>query len=589
MKVLLVAINAKYVHSNLAVYSLAAYARETGVDIEIGEYTINNNRDNILQAIYEEKADIVAFSCYIWNIEYVYSVAKELKKISPSTSIWLGGPEVSYDSVEVLNNWNFADIVLQGEGEETFRALVELYSRNDIQVSEEELENIKGISYRNDESEDIIQNEIRQLLDMDKLPFVYDNIDDFQNRIIYYETSRGCPFSCSYCLSSIDKSVRFRSLDIVYNELQYFLDNKVKQVKFIDRTFNCSKSHSRGIWQYILDNDNGITNFHFEVSSDLLEEEDFSILRNMREGLIQLEIGLQSTNSKAIKEIRRTMNISKLENALKTVNDMKNIHQHLDLIAGLPYEDYESFRRSFNDAYKLSPEQLQLGFLKVLKGSYIYENRDSYGLIYHDYPPYEVMATDWISYNEILNLKAVEEVLEVYYNSSQFKNTINYLEELYAEPFDLYNAIGKYYDENNLFRIQHKRIARYEVLIEFAKEKITDCNIELLKELLTYDIYLRENIKNRPEWSTSLDGYKNDFKQFFINGGNQELDLKTNSTEYDSKLSARAMHIEPVSKEALKYIDNNIDANTDIVFGVFDYESRNQLNNDATVRFVEQL
>ncbi len=588
MRVLLAAINAKYVHSNLAVYSLAAYSRDTGADIKIGEYTINNNRDNILQAIYEEKADVVAFSCYIWNIEYVYSVAKELKKISPSTKIWLGGPEVSYDANEVLEKWNFVDIILQGEGEETFKELIELYDNIGKNVRRDDLKNIKGISYKNNDN-NIIQNEIRQLLDMDTLPFVYDNIDDFQNRIIYYETSRGCPFSCSYCLSSIDKSVRFRSLDIVYKELQYFLDNKVKQVKFIDRTFNCSNSHSRGIWQYILDNDNGITNFHFEVSSDLLEEEDFNILRHMRAGLIQLEIGLQSTNVKAIKEIRRTMNISKLENALETVNNMNNIHQHLDLIAGLPYEDYSSFKKSFNDAYKLAPEQLQLGFLKVLKGSYIYENRENYGLIYHDYPPYEIMATDWISYNEILNLKAVEEVLEVYYNSSQFKNTILYLESFYNEPFDFYNDIGKYYEKNNLFGIQHKRIARYEVLIEFAKERLVDCNIELLNELLTYDIYLRENIKNRPEWSMSLDKYKNDFKQFFINGGNQELDLKTNIADYDSKLSARAMHIEPISKEALKYIDNNIVVNNHIVFGVFDYDNRNQLNNDATVRFIEQL
>lgn len=589
MKVLLAAINAKYVHSNLAVYSLSAYAKDRGADIKIGEYTINNNRDNILQAIYEEKADVAAFSCYIWNIEYVYSVARELKKISPSTKIWLGGPEVSYDSVNVLNQCDFADIVILGEGEETFRELIELYSNIETDFSDEVLKDIKGISYRSNNCESVIQNEIRQLLDMDKLPFVYDNIDDFQNRIIYYETSRGCPFSCSYCLSSIDKSVRFRNLDIVYRELQYFLDNRVKQVKFIDRTFNCSKSHSRGIWKYILDNDNGTTNFHFEVSSDLLEEEDFNILKNMRAGLIQLEIGLQSTNSRAIKEIRRTMNISKLENALKTVNSMNNIHQHLDLIAGLPYEDYDSFKKSFNDAYKLKGEQLQLGFLKILKGSYIYENRDNYGLIYHDYPPYEVMATNWISYNEILNLKSVEEVLEVYYNSGQFKYTLKYLEEFYNEPFDMYNDIGAYYSENELFGLQHRRVARYEILIDFAEARLNNCNTELLKELLTYDIYLRENLKNRPEWSISLEKYKNDFKKFFINGGNEKLDLRVNNIDYDSKSAARAMHIEPISKEGLKYINKDIESNADIIFGVFDYNNRNQLNNDAAVSFLERL
>ena len=606
MKILLVAINAKYIHSNLAVYSLASSAKGLDVEIKIGEYTINNNKDDILAAIYEEKADVVAFSCYIWNIEYVNCIGQELKKIAPNISVWVGGPEVSYNYTEVLEKKKYVDIVVIGEGEATFSQLINVY-KNQNTERVEGLAKVSGIAYRENlqiEGRLVVNNSNCNYMDMDDLPFVYDQIENFENKIIYYETSRGCPFNCSYCLSSIDKRVRFRSLVKVYEELQFFLDNKVPQIKFIDRTFNCSKEHSRKIWTYILEHDNGITNFHFEVSSDLFEEEDFAIFRQMRQGLIQLEIGLQSTNLEAIREVHRVMNIDKLKNALAKIKEMNNIHQHLDLIAGLPYEDYESFKQSFNNAYDMKPDQLQLGFLKVLKGSYMYENRHEYELVYHDYSPYEVMATKWIDYDEILKLKNVEEVLEVYYNSNQFKCSLAYLLTVFSKPYDFYFELSSYYEENNLFGLQQKRVVRYDILRKYAREKLTNkIDFKLLDEMLIIDLYMRENMKTRPEWGVNLDDYKEAFNEFFKNGGNKQLQLKKDGEDYQSKIVARQMHIERVSKVAVEFIigvENQLIQNsTDFLSGenlqsqenffVFDYEKRSPLTNDAEIIFLKDI
>lgn len=593
MKLVLVAINAKYIHSNLAVYSLAAFGQNQGIDVKIKEYTINNNKDEILSSLYEEEADIVAFSCYIWNIEYVRAVASELKKVDKEITIWVGGPEVSYDVHNVLTNEKYVDIVMMGEGEKTFLELIKLYKINEKKVSpflgyyndkiERELVNIEGIAYR--KGADIQINNTRELMDMDELPFVYNNLQDFEHRIIYYETARGCPFSCSYCLSSIDKSVRFRSLNLVYEELKYFLDNKVAQVKFVDRTFNCNREHSRAIWKYILENDNGITNFHFEISSDLLEEEDYEIFRQMREGLIQLEIGLQSTNAKTIKEIRRVMNLDKVSKSLKTVNAMHNIHQHLDLIAGLPYEDYDTFIKSFNDAYALQPEQLQMGFLKVLKGSYMYDNREAYELTYHDYPPYEVESTKWISFREMLVLKKVEEMLEVYYNSNQFVYTLKYVLTFFNAPYDFYYELAMYYDKNKYLGIAHKRVARYTILRDFLKEN-TKCNIDLVSELMTCDLYLRENLKSRPDFLKNLEGYKKAINDFYRRGGSQDIYIAKDD-KYDSRVAARSMHIEPFSGEAISIIWGRRYKKD--MYILYDYENRNPLTNDAKMTLIRNI
>ena len=591
MKIVLAALNAKYVHSNLAVYNLEMYAKQqlkkekdiSDLDVVVREYTINHNLDLILQSLYLEKAAVVAFSCYIWNIHEILTIANELHKVAPQTRIWLGGPEVSYDSEKLLQKYSYIEGIMQGEGEVTFYELVKVWSRNG------ELDNVLGIIYRN-QSNQIFQNPARPLMSMDEVPFIYEDLSKFENKILYYESSRGCPFSCSYCLSSIDKSVRFRSMELVEQELQFFLENNVAQVKFIDRTFNCKKEHSLAIWRYITEHDNGITNFHFEVSADLIGEEELEVLKEMRPGLIQLEIGLQSTNPETIREIRRRMNMKQLKENMLLIRSFKNIHQHLDLIAGLPNEDYITFQQSFNEAYEMKPNQLQLGFLKVLKGSYMGEQVQQYELQCQDTQPYEVLSTKWITYDEILALKKVEEMVEVYYNSDQFEHVLAYVIPFFDSPFAFYEAIGTYYEHKNLFGIGFKREARYEALRNFCIERLEKCDKKVLESLLLYDYYLRENAKSRPSWAKSEPIEKTEYHTFFKNGGTEEIGLEHDG--YDSKVAARVMHIEPVVKEALTWITEDSECITkmkDIAYCLFDYEKRNPLSKDAKVVVLSHL
>ena len=499
MKILLTAINAKYIHSNLAVYDLQAYARkelagESPVEVKIREYTINQQPDEILGSIYEEQADVLCLSCYIWNLQTVELLVRDLSRIRPGFPIWLGGPEVSYDSRDVLRRLPQVKGVMKGEGEETFACLCRLWGKGD--PSDEDLAGVEGITFRRLDGQ-IIENPWRELMDLDQVPFVYQDLERFENKILYYESSRGCPFSCSYCLSSVDKKLRFRSFSLVKEELQFFLDRKVPQVKFVDRTFNCGHAHAREIWQYIRDHDNGVTNFHFEVSADLLNEEELELLETMRPGLVQLEIGVQSTNPRTIREIRRTMDLEKVARATERIRQQGNIHQHLDLIAGLPYEDLASFTRSFDQVYRMKPHQLQLGFLKVLKGSWMKEQEKAYGLVCKWEPPYEVLRTRWLSYEDIRLLKGVEEMTEVYYNSRQFEYTMEELEREFASPFRMYEALWDYYRKKRLEEQQHRRSARYEILLGFLEERIPGKR-EYFRELLVYDYYLRENAKSRP-------------------------------------------------------------------------------------------
>ena len=493
MNTVLVAINAKYIHSNLAVYSLQAYAKEYGEHISIAEYTINQQLDDILRDLYQKKADILCFSCYIWNRTYVETLIHEIKKVCPKVNIWVGGPEVSYDAESVLQRLPEVDGVMKGEGEVTFLELMRYYHGNGISLSE-----IDGITYR--EGMEIIDNPWRKVMDLSTVPFVYENIELFENKIVYYESSRGCPFSCSYCLSSVDKCLRFRDLDLVKKELQFFIDHEVPQVKFVDRTFNCNHKHAMEIWSYLIEHDKGITNFHFEVSADLLKEEELKLIEKMRPGLIQLEIGVQSTCEETIREIRRTMKFEEVARIVRRINCSQNVHQHLDLIAGLPYEGLERFKQSFNDVYALEPEQLQLGFLKVLKGSYMEEQKENYGLIYKSQPPYEVLSTKWLSYEDLLEFKLVEHMVEVYYNSGQFSYTLRRLVAAFESPYELYLCLGRYYEEEGLLAFNHTRIRRYEILLEFIR-KYVPFEEELFRELLTFDLYLRENVKSRPAFA----------------------------------------------------------------------------------------
>ena len=500
MKILLAACNAKYIHSNLAVYDLKAYSSDYDKEVLLREYTINQPKDEILKDIYGSGADVVCFSCYIWNISFIRELIRDLAKILPETAFWAGGPEVSYDAEKFLTEMPEMTGVLVGEGEKTFHDLLEYYIDGKGSLGE-----IRGIAYR--DSEEIRHNGWRELMNLSEIPFVYEHLEEFENRIIYYESSRGCPFSCSYCLSSIDKKLRFRDLELVKKELQFFLDHKVPQVKFVDRTFNCKHEHAMAIWKYILEHDNGVTNFHFEVSADLLRDEEMDLMAKMRPGLIQLEIGVQSTNPETIRAIHRHMDLDKLKRCVDRVHSFRNIHQHLDLIAGLPYEDYDTFHRSFNDVYQMKPDQLQLGFLKVLKGSLMQGEAEKYGIVHKEKEPYEVLSTNWLPYGDVLKLKAVESMVEVYYNSGQFQHTLEYLVPLAKDAFTFYESLGAFYENKGYSEISHSRMRRYEILLEYLQEE-TDVSVEKASQKMLYDLYLREKLKKRPSFAPDQKVYE---------------------------------------------------------------------------------
>ena len=493
MKIILAACNAKYIHSNLAVYDLQAYARQYQQHILLKEYTINQQKDEIMKDLYEEKPDVICFSCYIWNISFVKELAEDLKKVLPSVPFWAGGPEVSFDAEAFLAANPAFDGVMVGEGEETFLELAGYYVDH-----RKSLEQIRGIAFRKENQ--VLHNGWREIMDLSKVPFPYKDLQDFDHRIIYYESSRGCPFSCSYCLSSVDKKLRFRSLDLVRKELQFFLDHKVPQVKFVDRTFNCKHDHAMAIWKYIVEHDNGVTNFHFEIAADLLREEELELMATMRPGLIQLEIGVQSTNLQTLEAIHRKTDFSRICQIVERIHSFGNIHQHLDLIAGLPYEDYDSFHHSFNDVYALRPQQFQLGFLKVLKGSLMKQMEKEYGIVHKEKEPYEVLSTNWITYEDVLNLKKVENMVEVYYNSGQFENSLKYVETLFPDSFTMYEALGRFYEQKGYDCISHNRLRRYEILLEFI-ESLKQGDVQKGADALVLDLYLREKLKSRPSFA----------------------------------------------------------------------------------------
>lgn len=494
--VILAAVNAKYIHSNLAVYSLKANAGEYENCVGIAEYTINHRHEEILRGIYSRSPRVVGFSCYIWNIRCVLDVAADLRSILPDVVIVLGGPEVSYDACRVLEQNSFVDMIMVGEGETTFREFLTRYAAVGT-ADGDQYADIAGLCVRSGGS--VRLTALRAAVNMDELVFPYRTLETMDNRIIYYETMRGCPFSCSYCLSSVEKGVRMRSLDKVFEELRFFLDRRVKQVKFVDRTFNCSHDHAYRIWEYIHEHDNGVTNFHFEIGGDLLREEDFTLFRKFRPGLVQFEVGVQSTNPRTLREIRRKTEFSALVHNLEKVRQTQRIHQHVDLIAGLPYEGMASFRKSFNEVYELAPDQLQLGFLKLLKGSFMDEKKEEYTVRHGKQPPYEVLSTRWLAYEDLAVLKQVEEMVDIYYNGFQFQATMALLETCHTDAFAMYESLGKYYDDNGYFEKKHSRAARYEIVWDYVKENFPQQTREF-RETLTYDLYLRDYVKNPPSF-----------------------------------------------------------------------------------------
>ena len=582
MKFLLTAVNAKYIHSNPAIYSLRAYAGVTYEQhIELAEYTINHSLQSILTGIYEKKPDVIGFSCYIWNIRMIEELLEELPKIMPRVPIWVGGPEVTYRAAEFLEQHPSVQGVMVGEGEATFLEVLRYYLEEPISLSQ-----IAGIVYR-DEKGRIIQNEPRELTNLDRLPFLYHNLEPFTNRIIYYETGRGCPYRCSYCLSSIDKTVRLRSFSVVREELQFFLDHQVTQVKFVDRTFNCNRKHAMDIWQYLIEHDNGVTNFHFEIEADILSEEELVLLAKARPGLFQMEIGVQTANPETLHEIRRTARLDRIEHAVAQLKRAGNIHVHLDLIAGLPFEDYESFGHSFDTVYAMEPEQLQLGFLKVLWGSYMQEKAKDYELKYLTTAPYEVLSTKWLSYGDVVRLKRVEEMVELYYNSNQFTITLPLLEAFFARPFEMYQALADFYEDNGYFVTTPSRIYRYQVLLDFILSIAPGEHLAYFKEALTYDIYLRENAKSRPDFAPDLQEYKNVITDFYREEAENHRFLPE-SSQYDARQLQRMTHLEvlqyPVfSKEKMAELKNGLWEKEESYFVLFDYASRNPLTYEARV------
>ena len=572
MRVLLTALNAKYVHSNLAVHYLKEYARFSfdgkkgafnhkggdtdEIEIEIKEYTINQHFDDVLKDIYLKQPDLIGFSCYIWNITIVKRLVVELKKVLPNTQLWLGGPEVSYDSVKVLTKYPQLSGIIGGEGEVAFAKLLQ----------GEKLESIPGITFRDEEGQ-IKDNLPGPSVELDLLPFPYQDLDHFTHRIIYYESSRGCPFSCSYCLSSGSQGVRFRSLEKVEKELKMLIEKGVTRVKFVDRTFNCNGKRARDIWKLIKENDNGKINFHFEIGADLLEEEDFQLLGSMPQGLVQFEIGVQSTNPLTLKEINRTMDFSKVARAVSRLKANQNIHLHLDLIAGLPLEDYQSFATSFNQVYALKPEKLQLGFLKLLKGSNMERRKEAYDLVTGEAPPYEVMATKWLTFYKILRIKSVEETLETYYNSRQFLHSTTWLEREFSSPFHLYEALGAFYIGKDYNAVNHSRERRYEILLEFAKGlALSEEKVEALRQCLILDYYLRENPKKRPAFAGQESLSKEEVKKFY-DTEIARLKFLENHHQTELRKIRKMTHLERINGRVY----------------LFDYREDRNWNNEAKV------
>lgn len=570
MNILLAAVNAKYIHSNLAVYALKASAGGPDSPAAISEFTINQDPDMILSELVRKKPDVLCFSVYIWNLETVEKIAESFHILCPSVPVWVGGPEVSFESEAFLRQHEWAFGVMIGEGEETFRELCAYYCNP---ASHGGLSSVYGIIFRTG-TDSFCRTKPRKAIDLDQAPFPYDTTEDFANRIIYYESMRGCPFSCSYCLSSVDKVLRFRSLEKVFKELSFFLNRRVQQVKFVDRTFNCDRERSLSIWKYLSENDNGVTGFHFEIAADLLRDEDISFLKTVRPGLIQLEIGVQSANPESISAIRRTMSLDKVGRAVAEIKSAGNILQHLDLIAGLPFEDYESFHRSFNTVYAWKPEELQLGFLKVLKGTEMYRMADEYLCRYRPYPPYEVLSTRWLPYEDICRLKRVEEMLEVYYNSGQFPVTVRILEMLFNDAFAAFQRLGDYYLEKGLLGFNYSRERRCTILMDFAFRELEgrpDCDEwkELLREASVFDLYARENCKTRPAWAPDPKLFREKTHKYCLNGKLSHIE----PFHYRFPASFRTESAELPVRES------------GTVWAYFDYTKRDPLSHQALIQY----
>ena len=552
MKILLTTLNSKFIHTCLSIRYLKSYCKDKFPGIYIEEYTINQNTDYIAREIYKQSPDIVAFSSYIWNMTETLEIAEILKTVNPNIIIILGGPEVTYNGEEVLRDNSFIDYIIFGEGEETLKHLLStIEDKGDFKL-------VEGIIYK--EKEKICINAPRPLIqDLDSISSPFDDdIETFKNKIAYFESSRGCPFNCQFCLSSSIKGVRFFSLERAKSDLKKLIDIGVDQIKFVDRTFNAKKGYAMEIMNFIREQNTKGINFHFEVTAHLVDDEMLVFLENVEEGLFQFEVGVQSTNAQTLEAIDRTTDFEKLSRVVNRINSFKNIHLHLDLIAGLPYENYESFRNSFNDVYALNPHKLQLGFLKVLRGSGLWDKTDEYGFKFIDVAPYEILETAYISYGEISRLKDLEDMVEKYGNEWYFKNTIDYIIKHYFEtPFDFFEGFASYWESKEYHKVSHSRRALYEKLYEFIAETL-DIDKLLVANLIKYDFLLNNKTATLPEF------LRNDYKD----------DLKTSRHGFLQDENNLKQYLPDYADTPVKRILN------DVHFEMFDYNVKDLVDSD---------
>ncbi len=537
MKTLFVAINAKYIHTNLAVRYMHELAKQNGyTSTEIAEYTINQRLPQLLRELYLTKANHMIFSCYIWNIDIILDLCCQLKQVMPNIKILLAGPEVSYNTTEIMKQYSFIDGIIRGEGESALIPLLEHLQSGTSAAS------VPSFTYRI--GYHIAETEQAPPISLSQLPFPYPDLEQEKGRILYFECSRGCPFQCGYCLSSIEKGVRFMPLEQVYQCLDVFLSNQVLQVKFVDRTFNCNKNYAFSIWNYLKEHDNGITNFHFEIAGELLDKKTIAFLSTVRKGQFQFEVGVQSTNTETLSAITRKTDTEKLLQICKEIDASCNIHLHLDLIAGLPYEDINSFRNSFNQVFQIHPQQLQLGFLKVLKGSSIHKQCTEYGILYTPKAPFEVLQTNWLSFDDILFLKDIEDMVEIYYNSGRFQTILTYMIQEFQTPFDFFAQLGSFYTANGFHLSNHSKEQYYEILCDFW-QSTNRIFTETMKQLCIYDICLHEKPKKLPSFTDNAYQYeyRDWISQFYELQAHIEAYLP-NYTSESSKRIAKIVHMQ---------------------------------------------
>jgi radical SAM superfamily enzyme YgiQ (UPF0313 family) len=542
MKILITAIDSKFIHSNLAVRYLKNFTKDLDYEAKIKELTINDREERILEEIIKEKPNVVAFSTYIWNVELISRVSNLIKRVDSNIEILYGGPEVSFDSRSFLKN-NVGEYVIEGEGEKTYREFI-LYKLGKIK-----LEDIKGLHYKIDDV--IYSNENRPLMSMEEIVFPYEEDEDLSNKIVYYEASRGCPFNCRYCLSSTSHGVRFLDIDRVLNDLMYFINKKVRLVKFVDRTFNCNPKFAMAIWKFLINQDTN-TQFHFEISADILNDEEIKLLSKAPKRRFRFEVGVQTTNDEVLRNINRFVNFCDIKEKVLELESLKNIDQHLDLIAGLPGEDYESFKKSFNEVYEIHPEEIQLGFLKLLKGSSMREDADNYGMEYSPYPPYEILKTDKLSYEELLKLKKVEEMVDKYYNSLKFNHIIKYFEGKFESPFDFYYSLGMFFENKGYFNRNIGNAEYYKVFLDFNETVLNESNKDL-NEIVRFNYLIFNKRRGLPD---------------FLRSGMEKEEEKSVKDKLKEQYSFREYHLEKFKINIDKYIQNGeiIEENTYYLF-----------------------